>query len=125
MPIADHDVELLKILTEQSSMNIVRLLLHDGPARQRDVAEKLGLTAVTVSRALNSLERSGIVFTAGKRAPYEIVYRKKTEQLVQAAADLSDFILRDMSKRARERAAESRKVQLRDSALEVSREGSA
>jgi DNA-binding Lrp family transcriptional regulator len=125
MPIAAHDVELLKVLTEQSSMDIVRLLLRDGPARQRDVAAELGLTAVVVSRALNGLERSGIVHTEGKRAPYEIVYPPKTEALVQAAADLSDFILRDMSSRARERAAELRKARLRGTPRQASLDGSA
>jgi predicted transcriptional regulator len=109
---ASDDVELLKCLADQAALDIVRLLLVDGPARQRDLAARLDLSAVAVSRALASLERAGVVQCEGSRSPYELTFDEGVHTLVAAASDLSDYILRDKSERAKRRADELRKVRM-------------
>jgi DNA-binding Lrp family transcriptional regulator len=107
-----EDVELLRTLTDPGSMEILRLLLTNGPARQRDVASELSLTPVAVSRALAKLEQEGVVFRSGARAPYELRFEGKTAALVEAAGDLSSFILEQRSQSARKRADEFRKARM-------------
>jgi len=109
---ASDDVELLKCLADQAALDIVRLLLLEGPARQRDIAARLELSAVAVSRALANLERAGIVQCEGSRSPYELTFDEGVHSLVAAASDLSDFILRDKSERAKQRADELRKARM-------------
>ena len=105
------------------SLEIVQRLLLDGPLRQRDFVAVLSLSAVAVSRALNGLERLGIVRTDGKRAPYEVVYPDKTEELLQAAADLARFILADKLDAVDDRAKALRKGRMARSTLSTVRDG--
>jgi len=125
MSAATHDAEILKVLAEQPSLDILRTILIRGPLRQRDFVAMLGLSAVTVSRALNSLERSGIVCTDGRRAPYSVVFEDKTEALVQAAADLSEFILTDQAASAKERAKDLRRRRMERSTQDAAQDGTA
>jgi predicted transcriptional regulator len=106
------DHELLKVLTDQSVLDIVRSLYIDGPQRQRDLVERLDVSAVVVSRALGNLVRVGMVVTDGKRAPYDLTYPEKTADLVGAVADLAAFILKDRSAQADTRADALRKARM-------------
>jgi predicted transcriptional regulator len=107
-----YDAEILKVLSEQCSLDIVTELLLNGPLRQRDFVVSLELSAVAVSRSLNSLEKVGVVRTSGKRAPYEIAFKEKTEDLLQAASDLARFILSGREVPVSARAAALRKARM-------------
>jgi DNA-binding HxlR family transcriptional regulator len=122
MPTPDFDVELLKALAEQPSVDVVTRLLLEGPLRQRDLVSDPGLSAVTVSRTLHALEKSGVVRTFGKRAPYEVVFPEKTEQILQAVADLADFILTDKKAAVTDRSKALRKASMERSATATARD---
>jgi DNA-binding HxlR family transcriptional regulator len=125
MPQLPYDAEILKVLAEQSSLDIVTELLLNGPLRQRDFVSRLDLSAVTVSRSLNSLEKVGVVRTTGKRAPYEISFREKTEALLQAAADLASFVLTDKAAPVSARATALRKASMERAPINVARDSTA
>jgi DNA-binding HxlR family transcriptional regulator len=101
-PSMTSDVELLKAVADQASLDVVWQLLN-GPRRQRDLAVELGVSAVAVSRTLARLEKEGLVRRDGPRAAYDLTFPTQIRSLLEAATGLARQVATEAYEEARER----------------------
>ena|ERR1700683_4822026 len=116
------DARLLRLLSDDLTVDVLRLLL-EAPSRHRDIAAKLKSTPAAVSRCVGGLEDAGLVRRESLRAPVELIFRDKTQELLLAAGALAAFALEEQARDASERVRRLRRQSMGGAAVDAKATG--
>jgi DNA-binding MarR family transcriptional regulator len=84
------DGKLYELLADEVCRAILRVLVaSDLPLTQRALTATLPFNSSTISRRMGDLEDAGLVARESGHAPYSVLFRDKTLELLLAGADLA------------------------------------
>ncbi|MEF8900083.1 MAG: winged helix-turn-helix transcriptional regulator [Halovenus sp.] len=80
----DEEKTILAVLRYETTRRVLLYLLRDGPARNTDIAEEVGVTPATISWHLSNLCEAGVVeeIDEGRTVRYDVTNRELTVQLL-------------------------------------------
>lgn len=85
IPTPSDSARLLKALADPTRLSLLKILL-EGPLHVEELAERLGLSAPTISHHLKKLQQAGLV--SGRRQQYYAVYQAQPAALDRTLRDL-------------------------------------
>jgi DNA-binding MarR family transcriptional regulator len=107
---ARADGKLYELLADEVCRAILRALLErDEPITQRTLTAELAYGSSTISRRMGDLEDAGLVARSSAHAPYFVLFRAKTRELLLAGADLAHMAHEGLADDAARDARELRK----------------
>lgn len=109
------DGKLFELLADEVCRAILRVLLSsDEPMTQRMLGSALPFNSSTISRRMRDLENAGLVARSSGHAPYTVLFRSKTRELLLAGADLASMAHTSLAEEAGHDARELRKESMAD-----------